>query len=121
MTGADTVFHMVDEKMRPLPFLAQSVISTLFISIVPIFIIYAMNLMVMTSERTREQFTYVLLSFALGGLLGDVFFHTIPHMGGSHDHHGHDHHGHDHHDHDHHSHGHDHHGGHGHAHSEEDM
>jgi zinc transporter ZupT len=90
---------------------------------VPIFIIYAMNLMVMTSDRTREQFTYVLLSFALGGLLGDVFFHTIPHMGGSHDHHGHDHHGHDHHGHDHHGHDHSHghEGGHGHAHSEEDM
>jgi zinc transporter ZupT len=31
---------------------------------------------------------YYLISFAIGGLLGDVFFHTIPHMssGHSHDH-----------------------------------
>jgi hypothetical protein len=24
--------------------------------------------------------THIMLSFALGGLLGDVFFHTLPHM-----------------------------------------
>jgi len=50
-----------------------------------------------------------MISFAIGGLLGDVFFHTLPHLssGG----HGHDHH---------HSHEHGH-GGHGHAHSEKDM
>lgn len=71
-----------------------------------------------------------MISFAAGGLLGDVFFHTLPHMSHSHgveehshdihDHH-HDHdHGHDHgHDHVHEHHAHDH--GHGHAHSEADM
>jgi zinc transporter 7 len=57
------------------------------------------------------------ISFAIGGLLGDVFFHTMPHMnsGGGHGHshdHGHDnktqgeHAGHDHHGHDHHGHDH---------------
>jgi len=39
-----------------------------------------------------------LISFAIGGLLGDVFFHTLPHLsesGGDHGHH-HDHHHHEH-------------------------
>jgi len=59
-----------------------------------------------------------LISFAIGGLLGDVFFHTIPHMNaghGGHEEHGHDHGGK--------SHGHDH-GGHNHgdhSHNPEEM
>jgi solute carrier family 39 (zinc transporter), member 7 len=107
----------MDSFMRPLPFLAQSLISTVFISVVPIFFIYLLNLSV--SAANRDSFTHILLSFALGGLLGDVFFHTLPHMNSGHSHdHGHTHtHTHDHgHDHSH-SHGHDH----GHHHSEEDM
>ena len=55
-----------------------------------------------------------MIAFAVGGLLGDVFFHTLPHMnskshGDSHDH-AHEHHGHDHgdHRHDHGDHGHSH-------------
>jgi len=117
VTHADEAFDMVDAFMRPLPFLAQSLISTTFISVVPIFIIYFMNVFFMGDEKTRESFTYVLLSFALGGLLGDVFFHTIPHLssgGHSHDHTQTSEPGHDH-SHDH-SHGHG-----GHSHSEEDM
>jgi len=77
--------------------------------------------------------TQYLISFAIGGLLGDVFFHTLPHMGsGGHDHHGHGHsadlHTHEHHhDHDHsHAHGDSHgHGGEhshgGHSHNPEEM
>lgn len=44
------------------------------------------------SKRVRDTFVHVLLSFALGGLLGDVFFHTLPHMAeaGQHDHHHHE-------------------------------
>jgi len=92
--------------MRPLPFLAQSIISTLFISIVPIFLIYFMSLIFMNNGNMNETFTQVLLSFALGGLLGDVFFHTLPHLNEGHSH----------------DHGHDHgQGGHGHSHSVEDM
>jgi len=47
-----------------------------------------MNISFLQNEKTRESVTYILLSFAMGGLLGDVFFHTIPHMsaGHSHDH-----------------------------------
>ena len=81
--------------MRPLPFLAQSLISTTFISVVPIFFIYLMNMSV--TAQNRDSFTHVLLSFALGGLLGDVFFHTLPHMSsGSHKDHDHSNSGHSH-------------------------
>lgn len=80
MTGGEKVFSVVDDFMRPLPFLIQSIISTLFISIVPIFIIYGMNLMLVKGDDSREYFTSILLSFAMGGLLGDVFFHTLPHL-----------------------------------------
>jgi hypothetical protein len=83
----------------------------------------------------------VLLSFAAGGLMGEVFMHCIPHlMEGSHGHHGvkgegagtgnathaHDHHdqaaAHDHHHHDDHASGHDHHhDGHDHHHHHEEA
>lgn len=53
-----------------------------------------------------------MLSFGLGGLLGDVFFHTLPHvMAGAHHEHAHDHAAHD---------GHEHGSG-GHSHSAESM
>jgi zinc transporter ZupT len=65
-----------------------------------------------------------LISFAIGGLLGDVFFHTLPHLnsGHSHDVHAND----DHHNHDHvvglneHTHSHDE-AGHGHTHNAKEM
>ena len=105
--------------MRPLPFLAQSLLSTLFISVVPIVLIFLMNAAFFSNPKTRESSQYLMISFAMGGLLGDVFFHTIPHLSGGHSHgHNHDHskseashHGH--------SHGHDH--GHGHRNIEEEM
>lgn len=64
-----------------------------------------------------------MISFAVGGLLGDVFFHTIPHMNAGH---GHEEHGHGGHNHGGDSHaGHDHgHGGHNHgdhSHNPEEM
>jgi len=43
LTHADLAFNFLDQYMRPLPFLAQSLISTCFISIVPIFLIYFLN------------------------------------------------------------------------------
>ena len=79
----------MDKVMRPLPLLAQGLLSTLFISVVPIFFIYLMNQLM--SDRNREAFVHVLLSFALGGLLGDVFFHTLPHIMEGHSHGDHDH------------------------------
>jgi len=78
LTNAQVLFEKVDLFMRDLPFLYQSLLSTLFISVVPIFLIYVMNKMFLGGKA----FTNVLLSFALGGLLGDVFFHTMPHLNG---------------------------------------
>jgi hypothetical protein len=42
----------------------------------------------------KENVICYLISFAIGGLLGDVFFHTLPHLseGNGHDHSHHDHH-----------------------------
>ena len=46
-----------------------------------------MNLCFLRSSRTRDATIYILISFAIGGLLGDVFFHTLPHLNeASHDH-----------------------------------
>jgi len=71
------------------------VVSTLFISICPIFFIYALNLIFLSSPFLKESVICYLISFAIGGLLGDVFFHTLPHLSSSnahsHDHHHHDH------------------------------
>lgn len=64
----------------------QSLLSTVFISVVPIFFIYGLNLLFMASPWLKESLLYYLISFAIGGLLGDVFFHTIPHMSKGHDH-----------------------------------
>lgn len=42
----------------------------------------------MSGGASSQKVTNILLSFAAGGLLGDVFFHTLPHLseGHSHDH-----------------------------------
>jgi len=122
-TRFDEFLNFVNTVMKPLPTMAQSIVSTLFISIVPIFLIYCLNILFLSSPSIKQAVIYYLIAFAIGGLLGDVFFHTIPHMshshGGEHEHehaheeHSHDH-GHDHHEHEHH--GHEHHG-----HSEAEM
>ena len=104
-TKAHIFIKLFDDVIKPLPKMAQALLSTVFISVVPIFLIYLMNLVFMRSEETRQNMTQYMIAFAIGGLLGDVFFHTIPHMnaGGGHSH-GHDHgHSHSHsHDHGHH-------------------
>ena len=87
--------------------------------------IYAMNKGLMGSKKGKEKMTQYSISFAIGGLLGDVFFHTMPHMssgGHSHDH-GSEHNHHHGHEHGHHDHGHHHeHGSHGgHSHNPEEM
>jgi zinc transporter 7 len=80
------LFDLINDLMRPLPAMAQSLISTLFISIVPIFFIYGLNILFLASPWIKHSLIYYLISFAIGGLLGDVFFHTIPHMNSSHSH-----------------------------------
>jgi zinc transporter ZupT len=55
-----------------------------------------MNIIFLSSPRMREAVICYLIAFAIGGLLGDVFFHTLPHLS-SHSGHSHDH---DHHHHE---------------------
>ena len=43
-TRCDLVTDLFDQALRPLPHMAQAVASTLFISVVPIFAIYMMNI-----------------------------------------------------------------------------
>jgi hypothetical protein len=105
VTKAEGVLTLANDVIKPLPDTAQALASTLFISVVPIFVIYLLNALVLSKPSLRDRMLYYLISFAVGGLLGDVFFHTLPHLNGGGDSHSHDH-GHDH------SHSHDH--GHGH-------
>lgn len=79
--------------------------ATLIISLIPNLILFLIPSKVLTEDKkSKFNFQNISLSFAAGGLLGDVFLHIIPDLfmkdGGHHDHHGHDHgheHGHDHH------------------------
>lgn len=84
----------------------QACVSTLIIQIVPIFFIYAVNLVFLGSKSLRDKVIYLMISFAIGGLLGDVFFHTLPHMSSHYTHDHSHHHHHDHHDHAGHAHSH---------------
>ena len=101
--------ELFNRLIKPLPDTAQALFSTLFISVVPIFVIYLLNVFFLSRPSIRDSVIYYLLSFAIGGLLGDVFFHTLPHLsGGSHDHGLHDHSHGSHGDHGHGDHGHQH-------------
>lgn len=86
--------NLMNDLIKPLPDTFQALASTLFISIVPIFIIYLLNAMFLRNPSLRDSVIYYLISFAVGGLLGDVFFHTLPHLGGGGESHDHGHHGH---------------------------
>ena len=59
-----------------------------------------------------------MISFAIGGLLGDVFFHTLPHISEAHNHNSHE--GHDH-EHSINNHSHTDHSNSGHSHSGTEM
>ena len=82
-TKADALMNVLNDAIKPLPDTVQALASTLFISIVPIFVIYLLNLVFLLKPSLRDTFIYYLISFAVGGLLGDVFFHTLPHLGQS--------------------------------------
>lgn len=82
-------------------------ISVVTVSILPFFILFAIPLG--ATPASSQRILKVLLAFSVGGLLGDVFLHILPHLqSNDHDHghshgHAHDHHGHGHgHDHGHH-------------------
>ena len=38
------------------------------------------NITFLSSQRAKDSVILYGISFAIGGLLGDVFFHTLPHM-----------------------------------------
>lgn len=101
-------------KMHPA---VQALVSTFVISVVPNVLLYLLPMKYITAPVRGVLVRNVMMCFAAGGLLGDVFLHTLPHLllEHSHDHgghgghdHGHDHH-HDHHHHDHQHHDHHHH------------
>ncbi len=88
----------------------QALLSTFVISVVPNVLLYFIPIKVMTVPIRGVLVRNVLMCFAAGGLLGDVFLHTLPHLILPHSHHDHDHHEHEHeHDHDHGHHHHHHH------------
>jgi len=109
----------------------QAMTATLLISAAPVFILLFIPV---HNAAQNKNLLNILLAFAMGGLLGDVFLHLLPHSfsGHSHeshvnehhehhDHHGHVHEHHEHHDHDHvHDHEHEHHG-HSHEHENEHV
>lgn len=87
----DFLIRLLDNTLRPLPQWMQAILSTLFISVVPIIFIYVINIGFQRSQGSKEVVVIYGIAFATGGLLGDVFFHTLPHLSaGGHDH-GHDH------------------------------
>lgn len=58
---------------------ANSLIATTLISIAPIFIVFLVPCLSDEVSNTRKQALKTLVSFAVGGLLGDVFLHLLPH------------------------------------------
>jgi len=58
--------------------------ATLFISVVPIFMLYFIP--IDASNPEHQGFLKVLLAFAAGGLLGDAFLHLLPHAMHPHSH-----------------------------------
>jgi hypothetical protein len=42
--------------------------------------IYVINMAFLNNESAKERMVQYGISFAIGGLLGDVFFHTLPEM-----------------------------------------
>ncbi|KAJ2784770.1 hypothetical protein H4R18_000897 [Coemansia javaensis] len=73
----------------------SSLLATVYISLFPNLILFA------TPSAIPNRVLRVMVGFAVGGLLGDVFLHLLPHMFSGEHSHGHDHnHDHDHHTHD---------------------
>ena len=86
--------------------------ATAFISTVPNLLLVLVPVEALLRKPKLGGITYgnIMLAFAAGGILGDVFIHSLPHLLEKHEHghleHGHDEHGHDEHGHDHdHQHG----------------
>lgn len=58
----------------------QACIATFLISALPAILLIFVPLGILKSKFYGVKFLNVLLSFAAGGLLGDVFIHAIPHL-----------------------------------------
>mmetsp|Transcript_10335 Transcript_10335/g.9974 ORF Transcript_10335/g.9974 Transcript_10335/m.9974 type:complete len:143 (+) Transcript_10335:163-591(+) len=54
--------------------------ATLLISFVPNIILVAIPASILVKNGKKIYFQHVLLSFAAGALLGDVFIHSLPHL-----------------------------------------
>ncbi|KAJ2743505.1 hypothetical protein GGI20_003690 [Coemansia sp. BCRC 34301] len=69
---------------------AASLLATFYISLFPNLVLFA------TPTSIPNKALRIMVSFAVGGLLGDVFLHLLPHMfAGEHGHNRHHHHDHD--------------------------
>ena len=55
LTNAHKFIVAFDKVMKPLPQVMQAMCSTLFISIVPIFLIYGANSLFLSNKKTRES------------------------------------------------------------------
>lgn len=74
--------------------LLQALASTFLISLIPNALLVAVPTEMLLNKSTGVNMRFVLLGFAAGGMLGDVFLHSIPHLLGSavpHDDHKHQH------------------------------
>ena len=87
--------------------ISSALLATICISIFPTVVLFLMPTEFFIKPQNGIHIQCVLLSFASGGLLGDVFIHTLPHLLlEAHDHskvhaHAHEHDHRDHHDHHH--------------------
>ena len=84
--------------------IARAVASSVLVSTLPNLVLFLVPLDVSAVRKRRDRkqpqvnILHVLLLFACGGLLGDVFIHILPELLGMHNHDKHDHQHHDHHD-----------------------
>ncbi|XP_063838651.1 protein catecholamines up [Ostrinia nubilalis] len=68
--------HKTEENVGDYDLYFKALSSTVFISIVPFFILFFIPI---DGSVEKQPLLKILLSFASGGLLGDAFLHLIPH------------------------------------------
>lgn len=57
----------------------KAFLATTVVSIIPIFLVFVLPCLSDDSNPSKKQALKTLVSFAVGGLLGDVFLHLLPH------------------------------------------
>ncbi|KAJ2884051.1 hypothetical protein H4R27_002354 [Coemansia aciculifera] len=90
ISGLERLLGGVFPKGNPA---AASLLATFYISLFPNLVLFA------TPTSIPNKALRIMVSFAVGGLLGDVFLHLLPHMFAGEHGHGHGHNNHDDHDH----------------------